>query len=132
MDLTTILGLTAALLFLLLLLRRVERRALGVFVVVLVIPIALLIAVWAQLWGHWSEVGVAAVVTFVAAVALGLLSGQRVKRATNDTIRVWEQDKTPRPSSAEAAEMRAELLRVKDERDRLEAEVKRLKDAGES
>ncbi len=130
MDLTNILGVTAALLFILLVLRRVERRALGIFVAVLVVPIALLIVAWAQLWGHWAEVGAAAVVTFVAALALGLLSGQRIKRATNDTIQVWGQEKAPRPTSAEAAEMRAELLRVKDERDRLEAEVKRLKDGG--
>ncbi len=130
MDLTTILGLTAALLFMLLVLRRVERRALGVFIVVMVIPIALLIALWAQFWGHWPEVGVAAALTLTIGLGAWAMLGRRLQRATNDTIQVWGQEKTPRPTTAEAAEMRAELLRVKDERDRLEAEVKRLQDAG--
>lgn len=130
MDLTTILGLTAALLFTLLVLRRVERRALGVFIVVMVIPIVLLIALWAQFWGHWSEVGVAAALTLAISLGAWAMLGRPIQRATNDTIQVWGQEKMPRPTSAEAAEMRAELLRVKDERDRLEAEVKRLKDAG--
>lgn len=131
MDLSTIAGTTAALLFLLLVLRRVERRALGVFIVILVLPLALVIVVWAHLWGRWPEVGAAAVVTFVAALALGLLSRKGVQRASSDTIQVWGQEKTPRPTTAEAAEMRAELLRLKDEKLRLEEEVKRLKDSSE-
>ncbi|MCC7359118.1 MAG: hypothetical protein IT317_06560 [Anaerolineales bacterium] len=130
MDLITVMGLTAALLFISLVLRRVERRALGVFVIVLVVPLLLLIAGWAQLYHHWSEVGVAAVTTVVLAAALGLFTS-RFQRARSDTIQVWGQEKTPRPSPAEAAEMRAELLRLKDEKARLEAEVQRLKDSGE-
>ena len=130
MSLTTIIGVTVALLFMLLLLRRVEQRALGLFIVLFVVPGVLAIGIWAQLLNHWSEVGVAAGITFVLAIFLGLLSGTRIKRATNDTIQVWgqEKEKTPRPTVAEAAEMRAELLRLKDEKAKLEAEVQRLKD----
>jgi hypothetical protein len=130
MSLTTIIGLTVAMLFMLLVLRRVERRALGIFIVVLVVPGVLAIAVWSQLFNHWAEVGVALGATFVLAIFLGLLSGTRVQRARSDTIAVWgqEKDKTPRPTVAEAAEMRAELLRLKDDKARLEAEVERLKD----
>ena len=130
MDPITVVGLTAALLFMTLVLRRVERRALGVFLIVLVIPLLLLIAVWAQLSNHWSEVGAAAVVTVVIAAVLGLFTS-RFQRARSDTIQVWGQEKTPRPTTAEAAEMRAELLRLKDEKAKLEAEVQRLKDSGE-
>jgi hypothetical protein len=130
MDFVTIVGLTAAILFVALVLRRVERRALGVFSVVLVVPLVVLIGLWAQLFGRWAEVGVAAAIAFILAIALGLLTGGGIRRASSDTIKVWGQEQTPRPTSAEAAEMRAELLRVKDERDRLEAEVKRLKDEG--
>lgn len=130
MDPITVVGLTAALLFMTLVLRRVERRALGVFLIVLVIPLLLLIAVWAQLFNHWSEVGAAAVVTVVIAAVLGLFTS-RFQRARSDTIQVWGQEKTPRPTTAEAAEMRAELLRLKDEKAKLEAEVQRLKDSGE-
>jgi hypothetical protein len=133
MSIVTIVGLTIAMLFMLLVLRRVERRALGIFIVVLVVPGVLLIGLWAQLFNHWPEVGVAAGAAFVLAILFGLLSGTRVQRARSDTIQVWgqEKDKTPRPSTAEAAEMRAELLRLKDEKARLEAEVQRLKDPGE-
>jgi len=131
MDLSTIAGTTAALLFLLLVLRRVERRALGVFIVILVLPLALAIVVWAHLWGRWPEVGVAAAITLVIAVGVSALFGRRLTRASSDTIQVWGQEKTPRPTTAEAAEMRAELLRLKDEKLRLEEEVKRLKDSGE-
>lgn len=130
LNLVTIMGLTAALLFVLLVLRRVERRALAVFTVLLVIPLVLVIGAWAQLFGRWGELGVAAVAAFVIAAALGMLGGGRFKRASSDTIQVWGQEKLPRPSSAEAAELRAELLQLKDEKERLEAEVQRLKDAG--
>lgn len=131
MDGSTIVGVTAALLVLLLLVRRVERRALGVFVLVFVLPLALLIVVWAHLWGRWPEVGVAAGITLVIAVVVWALFGRRLTRASSDSIQVWGQEKMPRPTTAEAAEMRAELLRLKDEKLRLEAEVQRLKDAGD-
>ncbi len=126
----TIFGLTAALLFVVLLLRRAERRALAVLTVVLVAPLVLAIFVWAQRLDHWPEVAVALVAAVVIAAALGLLSG-RFQRASSDTIQVWGQEKQVRPTTAEAAEMRAELLRLKDDKERLEAELQRLKDAGQ-
>ena len=129
MSWVTIAGLAAALLFMLFVMVRVERRALGFFTAVLVIPSLLLLAAWAQIFGHWPEVGVAAVVALAIAVGLGMLSG-RLQRASSDTIKVWTQEKQVRPTATEAAAMRAELLQLKDEKERLEAELRRLKDSG--
>src|SRR5690242_7995921 len=97
MNWVTIVALTAALLFVLLVLVRVERRALGVFTAVIVVPLLLLMAAWAQLYNHWGELGVAAVAALGVAVLLGMLSG-RFQRASSDTIKVWSQEKQTRPT----------------------------------
>jgi hypothetical protein len=127
MDWLTVFGLTAVGLIVLIALLRAERRALWVVVVCLVAPGIILVAGWATLFGHWDEtiagLGLAAVIV----AAWWYVAGRRLARPDSDSIKVWGQEKLPKPSPQEAAAMRAELQRLRQDKEALEAEVRRLK-----
>jgi hypothetical protein len=127
MDWLTVFGLTAVGLLVMFALLRVERRALWVVVVFMLLPGVVLIGGWAALFGKWPEtlagLGLAAAIT----AGWWLAAGRRLARPSSDNIKVWGQAKPPKPTAQEAAALRAEVLRLKDDKEKLEEEVRRLR-----
>jgi hypothetical protein len=121
-------GLTLVALIIIFMALRVERGRLWVIVVLLVVPGAIAVARWASTGGHWGDVAVGVAIAALIAAAWWLAGGRRLARPTSDNIKVWGQEKTPKIKPGEAAAMQAELTQLREERARLEAEVKRLRD----
>ena len=91
------------------------------------LPGVVLIGGWALLFGKWPET-VAGLGLAGAAIGVWWLAiGRRLPRPSSDGIKVWGQEKVPKPTPQEAAALRAEVLRLKDDKERLEAELRRLK-----
>jgi hypothetical protein len=109
---------------------RVERGRGWLVVVLLIVPAAVAVGRWASVGGHWGEVLVAAALTALIVAAWWLAGGRRLPRPTSDNIRVWGQEKAPKIKAAEAAALQAEVVRLREERERLEAEVRRLRGEG--
>lgn len=105
---------------------RVERGRVWVIVALLVVPGALAVARWAQVGGHWSEVAAGLAIAVIIAAAWWLAGGRRLPRPTSDVIRVWGQEKAPKPKPGETAALQAEVARLREERARLQEEVRRL------
>ena len=126
MDWTTAAGLTLGILFLYYVFFRAERRVFWAIMLLVVLPTAVGIGVWATWRGRWLETVIGGAAATVIAVAWWFRLGQRMPRGTSDSIRVWGQDSPPRSKSQENAALQAEVARLREERSRLEAEVRRL------
>lgn len=109
---------------------RIERGRGWLVVVLLIVPGMLAVGRWASVGGHWREVLVAGAVTALITAAWWLAGGRRLPRPSGDNIKVWGQEKTPKIKPSEAAALQAEVIRLREERERLEAEVRRLKGEG--
>jgi hypothetical protein len=123
----TIFGLTALALLLLLLVLRVERRALWVVLVLVWLPAGLAIARWASTGGHWPEVGVALAIALPLMLAWWLVVGRKLPAPTSDNIKVIGRDKVVKPKPEEMAVLRTEVDSLRADKERLEAELRKVK-----
>jgi hypothetical protein len=129
MNWPNVVGLTIGALVLLFVLLRVERKRLWVALLVLVAPTAWLGAAWANHYKRWHEVGVALAMAGVIAGGWWLVYGRKLPPPTSDNIKVWGQENVPRPKPQE---LQAEVNQLREEKERLEAELRRLKGDGRS
>ncbi len=106
---------------------RVERRAVWLVVLLLVAPGLVVLGAWATLGEQWPEVLAGAGIAAVVAGGWWVLVGRRLPRQSSDAITVWGQEKAAKPKPGEVAAMQAELLRLKEENERLAAELKQSK-----
>jgi hypothetical protein len=106
---------------------RAERGRMWVIVALLVVPGAVAVGRWAQVGGHWSEAAAGLAIAVIIAAAWWLAGGRRLSRPTSDVIKVWGQEKVPKPKPGETATLQAEVARLREDRARLEQEVNRLK-----
>ena len=106
---------------------RVERGRGWLVVVLLIAPAVVVIGRWASVGGHWDDVLVALAITALITAAWWLAGGRRLPRPTGDNIKVWGQEKAPKLKPGEAAALQTEVQRLREERERLEAEVRRLR-----
>ena len=103
---------------------RAERRRLWVVLIFLVVPILWLVNEWARSSpARWLEIGIGAGAALVIAGLWWLAVGRRLPAPTTDNIKVWGQETAPRPKPAQ---LLAELDRLREENERLAAELKRL------
>lgn len=128
MNWPNVVVLTAGALVLLFTLLRVERKRLWVAVLFLVAPTAWLGAAWANHYKRWPELGAALVVAGVIAGGWWLVRGRNLPAPTSDNIKVWGQESGPKPKPQE---LQAEINRLREEKERLEAELRRLKGNGQ-
>ncbi len=126
MDWSTILALTGGFMILLFTLLRIERKWLWAAVLFTAL-IGYLIWVWVKWNGRWAEVWTSLGIAGVGMGVWWLLIGRKLP-PTVPTIQVWGQDAAPKPK---AAELQAEVLRLREEKEQLEAEVKRLRGEGQ-
>jgi len=114
--------LTLALLSCVLIMARIERKwwFMGAFFYVL--PVLLLMALWAGITASWPEVGLAVLGATVLGGLWWLVWG-RFWRPADSVIKVWGQDAAPRPRAA----LQAEIDQLKDEKAKLEEELRKLK-----
>jgi len=119
--------LTLGALVLLFVLLHVERKRLWVALLVLVAPTAWLTAIWANHYTRWPEVGIALAIAGTITGGWWLARGRKLPAPTSDNIKVWGQESGPRPKPQE---LQAEINRLKEEKERLEAELRRLKGNG--
>jgi hypothetical protein len=122
MNWSTVLPLALALASCVVVMTRIERNRwfMGVFFYVL--PVLLLMGLWAAVTNSWAEAGVALLVAAVLGGAWWLLWGRRMLRAES-TIKVWGQDAAPRPKAA----LQAEIDQLKVEKEKLEEELRKIK-----
>jgi hypothetical protein len=98
-----------------------------VALLVLVAPTAWLTAIWANHYTRWPEVGIALAIAGTITGGWWLARGRKLPAPTSDNIKVWGQESGPRPKPQE---LQAEINRLKEEKERLEAELRRLKGNG--
>jgi hypothetical protein len=105
---------------------RVERRALWAVLLFVAAPATYLVVQWSNARGQWPETITAVALGAVITAVWWLMRGRKLPAPTSDHIKVWGQEPAPRPRPADLAAMQAELLHVKEEKARLEAELRRL------
>ena len=127
MNWLTIFGLTLLALLLLGLALRVERRALWVVLVLVWLPAGWGIWRWAGAGGHWPEVAVALGIALPLTVAWWLAIGRRLPAPTSDNIKVIGRDKVVKPKPEEMASLRTEVDSLRADKERLEAELRKVK-----
>lgn len=122
MNWSTVLPLTLALASCVFVMTRIERNRwfMGAFFYVL--PVVLLMGLWAALTNSWGEVGVATLLAAVLGGTWWLGWGRRMMRAES-TIQVWGQDTVPKPKAA----LQAEIDQLKSEKEKLEEELRKIK-----
>jgi len=105
---------------------RIERNRWFVAVLFVWLPVLMLTVLWAAISASWPE----AFTGTGAGLALGAayygLLGRRLHPADSSGIKVWGQDAAPKPRAA----LQVEIDHLKDEKAKLEAELKRLRDSG--
>jgi cell division protein FtsB len=127
MNWLNIFGLTLLALIITFMALRVERGRGWLVVALLIVPAVVVIGRWASVRGHWGDVLVALAITALLTAAWWLAGGRRLPRPSSDSIKVWGQEKAPKLKPGEAAALQAEVNRLREERERLEAEVRRLR-----
>jgi len=120
-------GLTLLSLVLLFMLLRVERRALWLVIVLLVLPALVAVWRWASLGGHLGEAGLALVIALVITGVWWLAVGRRLPRPSSDSIKVWGQEKLPKVKPDEARALKSENAQLREQNEQLEAELRQLK-----
>jgi type VI protein secretion system component VasK len=127
MNFIDVVGLTALDLLLLFGILRVERRVLWLVLLLLVLPALLAVGRWASVGAHWAEVGVSVAIAIPLTAVWWLAIGRRLPAPTSDNIKVYGRDKLPTPKPEENAALRTEVSQLREETQRLEAELRRLK-----
>ncbi len=105
---------------------RIERKRWFVGLLFLWLPILLLTILWAAISASWPEAFAGTGLGLALGAAYYLLLGRRLQPADSSGIKVWGQDAAPRPRAA----LQIEIDHLKDEKAKLEAELKRLRDGG--
>ncbi len=120
-------GLTLLDLVLLWVVLRVERRVGGLVLLLLVLPALVAVGRWASLGAHWGEAGLALAIAVPVTAAWWVLVGRRIPRPNSDVIKVWGQEKAPKPKPEEARALKSENTLLREQNERLEAELRRLR-----
>ena len=120
-------GLTLLDLTLLFLLLRVERRALWLVLVLLVLPAGVAVWLWASTRGHLGEAGAGLAIAAALTAAWWLIYGRRLRRPSSDSIKVWGQEKLPKVKPDEARALKSENAQLREQNEQLEAELRQLK-----
>ena len=120
-------GLTLLALVLIGVVLRVERRVVWLVLLLLVLPALLAVGRWASVGSHWSEAGLALAIALPVTAAWWVLIGRRMPRPNSDVIKVWGQEKTPKPKPEEARALKSENALLREQNERLEAELRRLR-----
>ncbi|MGQ0602309.1 MAG: hypothetical protein ACT4QE_11535 [Anaerolineales bacterium] len=122
MNWSTLLPLALALASCVIVMARIERNRWFMGVLFYVLPVLLLMGVWAWLTNSWAEAGVAVLLAALLSAAWWFVWGRRMQRAES-TIKVWGQDSAPKSKAA----LQAEIDQLKDEKQKLEEELRKLK-----
>jgi type VI protein secretion system component VasK len=120
-------GLTLLALVLMFVVLRVERRAVWLVLLLLVAPAIGVVARWASVGGHLGEAELALAIALPLTALWWLLIGRRLPRPTSDSIKVWGQEKSPKPKPEEARALQSENAQLRAANERLEAELRGLK-----
>lgn len=116
--------LTLALLSCVFVMVRIERKWWFLGALFYVLPVLLLMALWAAVSASWPEAGLAAILAAVLGGLWWLVWGRYWKPADSSGIQVWGQDARPKPKAV----LQAEIDQLKDEKAKLEEELRKLKD----
>ena len=120
-------GLTLLDLVLFFALLRVERRALWLVLVLLVLPAVVVVYRWASVGGHLGEAGVGLALALALTGLWWLALGRRLARPSSDSIKVWGQEKLPKVKPDEARALISENAQLREQNEQLEAELRQLK-----
>jgi hypothetical protein len=106
---------------------RVERTALWVVLLILVGPGFLAIGRWASVRSAWPETLAGLTIAGLVTGTWWALIGRKSQRPSSDSIRVWGQERQPKPRPEDMAALQSENQKLKDDAARMQAELERLK-----
>lgn len=104
---------------------RIERNRWFVGLIFLWLPILLLTVLWAAISASWPEALLGTAIGLALGGAYYLVIGRRLHPADSSGIKVWGQDVAPRPRAA----LQIEIDHLQDEKAKLEAELRRLRES---
>jgi hypothetical protein len=122
-----VVGLTVTTALLGLLTARAERKRVWVVVLLLDLPAVYFAYQWVEWKAAWRELWLALPAAAALLAGWWFGWGRRLPPATTDNIKVWGQEEGPKPKPADVAALQAEILRLQQEHDTMEAELRRLK-----
>ncbi len=126
MNVSNVIALALAWLLCAVLQVRMERNRWFVGLIFMWLPVLALTIVWAAISASWPEAFAGTGLGLALGAGYYLVLGRRLRPADSSTIKVWGQDVAPRPRAA----LQIEIDHLKDEKEKLEAELKRLRDGG--
>ncbi len=127
MNWTYVAELAVVALALLLITARAERRRVWVVALLLDLPAGYLAYLWVGWNSAWRELWVALGTALAAGLAWWFIWGRRLPRVTSDSIKVWGQEEGLKPKPVDVAAMQAEISQLRADKERAEAELRRLK-----
>jgi len=122
MNFNTVFLLAAALFSCVFVMLKIERNRWFIGAFFYVLPVLALMGLWASLTNSWTELLLAAPVAIGMTGLWWAVWGRKLKRAES-TIKVWGQDAAPKPKAA----LQAEIDQLKEEKAKLEEELKKIK-----
>ncbi len=102
---------------------RMERNRWFVGLLFMWLPVLGLTLFWAAYTASWLEALAGTGVGLMLGLVYYLILGRRLHPADSSGIKVWGQDAAPRPRAA----LQVEIDHLKDEKTKLEEELRRLK-----
>lgn len=122
MNISNIVLLAAALFSCVFVMLKIERNRWFMGALFYVLPVLALMGLWASLTNSWTELLLAVPATIGMTSVWWAVWGRKLKRAES-TIKVWGQDAAPKPKAA----LQAEIDQLKEEKAKLEEELKKIK-----
>ena len=120
-------GVALSVLVLILIPLRAERRRWWVVALLFDLPVAYLAIQWIDWRRAWNEAYLGLALGAAAGLAWWFFRGRHLPPVTTDSIKVWGQEPVPKPRPGEFADLQAEVARLREEKEKMEAELRRLK-----
>ena len=130
MTLSPLLALTLLLIVIAFARLRVEPGRRAVVNWAMVFPTAIVLLIYAWFFNQWLTVGASVIIAAILVAVWWVAYGSYLPAPTSDNIKVWGQEdgsKPIKPETTTIAVLEEEVQKLKEEKEKAEEELKRLK-----